>query len=1059
MKAPLPQRRRRCGDGAALVITLAFVVLLTVVVVSYFSRTMTDRQLSNASFNVAKSDQLARSAAAVILGELKQEIVNGSVVSSGASGTTYVPSSSADLIPRRSAPASIPNLIRVSSNTAFVAPATGVRASTVSSAPASAAASKKGDVTTARWNRHYLVPRVAGANPSDSTPASAFVAPTWIFVTESGPQDNFATGDPSVLGRYAYAIYDQGGLLDANVVGYPVGNLTADGHAALKPAISAADLRQLGLSVGAVHDLVGWRNYATVRPDGQFKKFTINGAAQADSYTSYVLGNAEGFLRVNNATFNGRTDQTFLSRQQLVSYASVAGWGADIAALQYLGTFSRTVNTPTWGPYTPAGSNIDYAGQKDNPASANRDLLNVRVTGGFVRDDGSAATAGEPLLRRRFPLARLSGLSPNGVNPAGKTLLGGQLSAATAATIQRDFGLVWNSTDKRWEYCGPTGTTVQATIAVLGAIGNRQPNFFELLKAGMLSGSLGKDAGANGQYFVNYEEGPASGLQSDDQNGDAQIIRIGANIIDQYDTDGYPTEIRFSNASSYGIENLPYLQKVIGKTAHPDPNTQANSVVGWYMAELWNPHQEGTATGAPTEFRFRGVGLSTVWTPVAGGGESSGTTIDLAQSGYVDFTATSAQLREPTLLSDDNGYRTIAPSAVVSGSNGQNDAWGRAVAGPYAGRVTPVAGYRGGGVSPQNCDLVLEYKDPSGDYRIYQRMRNFTGKQHSSVDRSSFYYHHSDPRTDRFGTSLGEWIYSPGAQQPGKSIRPDATAGWNAFDYHPRPAAGFIYANNSASAIFNNFFLGTLSDNTGTSNPRYTDNDGVLRTAAGSYAAAVPGRPLADGNTPSRPLILNRPFRNVGELGYAFRDQPWKNIDFFTANSADAGLLDIFSVQELTTESGRSAGRVSINTRQPLVLQAILTGAMEAEAASVMMTGSEAKTIAADLVNLTTGSAGPLINKSEVVTKAAALLKGSSSPEDSQVKARREAALRALAEVSDTRTWNLMIDVVAQPGRFPPGVTDLTKFVAEGEKRYWLHVAIDRYTGEVIDHALEQVYE
>ena len=31
--------------------------------------------------------------------------------------------------------------------------------------------------------------------------------------------------------------------------------------------------------------------------------------------------------------------------------------------------------------------------------------------------------------------------------------------------------------------------------------------------------------------------------------------------------------------------------------------------------------------------------------------------------------------------------------------------------------------------------------------------------------------------------------------------------------------------------------------------------------------------------------------------------------------------------------------------------------------------------------------------------------------------------------------------------------------VVEGEKRYWLHIAIDRFTGEVIDQQLEAVYE
>ena len=52
-----------------------------------------------------------------------------------------------------------------------------------------------------------------------------------------------------------------------------------------------------------------------------------------------------------------------------------------------------------------------------------------------------------------------------------------------------------------------------------------------------------------------------------------------------------------------------------------------------------------------------------------------------------------------------------------------------------------------------------------------------------------------------------------------------------------------------------------------------------------------------------------------------------------------------------------------------------------------------------------------------------------------------------------------MVDVIAQLGRYPPAATGLVEFVVEGEKRYWLHVAIDRFTGEVIDQQLEAVYE
>src|SRR5437588_8218350 len=64
--------------AAALVIVLAFVVLFTVLVVAYLSRTTGDRQVAHSSFNQSKADQLAASATDLIIGALQQEIANGS---------------------------------------------------------------------------------------------------------------------------------------------------------------------------------------------------------------------------------------------------------------------------------------------------------------------------------------------------------------------------------------------------------------------------------------------------------------------------------------------------------------------------------------------------------------------------------------------------------------------------------------------------------------------------------------------------------------------------------------------------------------------------------------------------------------------------------------------------------------------------------------------------------------------------------------------------------------------------------------------------------------------
>ena len=75
-------------------------------------------------------------------------------------------------------------------------------------------------------------------------------------------------------------------------------------------------------------------------------------------------------------------------------------------------------------------------------------------------------------------------------------------------------------------------------------------------------------------------------------------------------------------------------------------------------------------------------------------------------------------------------------------------------------------------------------------------------------------------------------------------------------------------------------------------------------------------------------------------------------------------------------------------------------------------------------------------------------------------KTERELIARALGEVDQTRTWNLLIDVVAQMGHFKPNGTNLQNdFVVEGEQHYWVNIAIDRFTGQVIDKQIEVVNE
>ena len=93
--------------AAALLIVLAFVVLLTGLSVAYLSRTTGDRQVANSSFNQSTVDQLAQSAMDNIIGDLRQEIRDpaGSTTSivnvNGVDVTIYTPTSAAYMVPQR----------------------------------------------------------------------------------------------------------------------------------------------------------------------------------------------------------------------------------------------------------------------------------------------------------------------------------------------------------------------------------------------------------------------------------------------------------------------------------------------------------------------------------------------------------------------------------------------------------------------------------------------------------------------------------------------------------------------------------------------------------------------------------------------------------------------------------------------------------------------------------------------------------------------------------------------------------------------------------------------
>jgi hypothetical protein len=755
LPTPVSSRER----AAALLIVLAFVVLLTGLSVAYLSRTTGDRQVADSSFNQSSVDQLAQSAMDNIIGEIRQEITDGSTTTivnvNGVAVTIYTPTSPANMVPQRNVSLpGVPNLVRRSGSPDPPAPGLSTRASAVNSTTSVSANGRY--VTSTRWNGHYLVPK-GSVLTSDSSPVPAFTTPDWVFVTSAGATPSPAPAD--VIGRYAYAIYDEGGLLDANMVGLPSPSPgavstpfsipysptpspgpTVTYYTGRKGTVAFADLTALPLTAGVtpnpttISKIVGWRNLvsATVRitgggGGGPAQSFP-NLSPSPSPFVSYFLDNSRDFLTVYPTTNSvNRTDQAFVTRSaliQLVLNIGDANPAANITTLlQYLGTFSREQNSPTW------------------------------------------QSATDPIAQR-FQLGKLSFLGNTPLSPVGSSPSPAPLGTP-AANIKAAFGLQWSTTFRRWQYVGTQGTSLLSAIVPPAPGGSPAPDFFQILS------------------YAYSNPGPTPTID--------KILSLGAAIIDQYDTDQVTTAIEYGPATT------------------PQP-------VAWGMEDLASPIPMGSASPTPP----------------------------------------------------------VPPP-------------------------TPIPGY------------------------------------------------------------------SP---------------------------------------------------------------------------------------------MLQRPFQNVGELGYAYNPVTGATVNFYTSGSSDGALLDLFTYN--TTDNTATyglpyplrAGPVNINTRNSAVIAALLKSAsMRNESPPITLVSSPSATPAASLIAGAT-STQPAISRQEITRLVEAVGTTIGSTEED-----KETVARALSDTTQTRTWGLLIDVVAQSGKYAPGETDLRKFNVTGEQHYWVHVAIDRFTGRVLDKQIEVVNE
>jgi hypothetical protein len=694
---PLSTTTRR--DGAALVIVLSFVILLLFMLMAFFSKSLLQQQVSKASASYSAVNYFALGALETVVGDIRSEIADGSiatnvVVNAGGTNMTntlYLPRSPLNAAPQPMGIAtntSFVNLLKTSTNQAFYSftNVSGItRASTISTTNPSL---NSRSITPLRWNKAGLLPM---GNPAsgDLDPSTLFVPPSWIYVSRSGANPLTwskdlrwsVTNQGTVVGRYAYAVYNEGGLLNINVAGYPPASLLGAASSNMTAATvfkgtpAYADLTQFvymnsGTATRVFSDsdimaLLNWRDTVTLS--------NAPSAASVSNYISAMGTLTNGFLSpITNGL--GDADRMFVNRQQLIAFLSGLLPQTDPAARQYalyyLGTFSRGLEQPSYVPPTNrplvlsgTGGNDAYGVDKD----INVSFLTNRVTNSFTRADSSLAVPGEPLVKKRFPLNRLAWLTCKGPSAdnmsdpivrATITALGGNplnpkdpvyqfVARGNKTNIFNSFGLSWvtdpvHPGSSEWVYSHAGGSPVTAPpstpqrISRLNQVAGREPDFFELLKATLTMGSLGKAYGTTNDGTGGYGL-TRSYCATRDQSVEAQVFQIGANIIDQADVDGYPTRILYniglqgvpgqtaSFSEARGVEDLPYLYRIREamvriKESVPAylscPTTNVTSVtdpgqgVLLQQPEIWNPHAWSGSDLSNRPVNFRVIALT-----------------------------------------------------------------------------------------------------------------------------------------------------------------------------------------------------------------------------------------------------------------------------------------------------------------------------------------------------------------------------------------------------------------------------------------------------------------
>jgi hypothetical protein len=642
LNTPFHHKRKQ---SFALVATLALLAVATILLVLFVSTTTLDRSASHSYSQSVKADQIGLGGLHLVVSQLQAEMYKDGMPDTGGglypNALVFTNVFSSNILPQANAAnSSLPSLVKMSTNALFFSGGTNTTSTTyrngvlMATSASSTTPSLNGrSVSTNVWNQIYL-----GQYPSSQA------APYWVIMTRGGAtsaaspaiatlKDSTVGNTGYAVGRFAFAVYDEGSLLDINAAGYPssISQGTAQFNQ-IKGTLAGADLTQIP-GITNAPALVAWRNSVS--------------SASAGSYVSYInnFASTNGFQQ----TYPG--DSAFVSRQDLIRAAQTGGEGLTTDALPYLATFTRELNAPTWGPSSTNGTATKYMYAKNalvTTASPFSATVGSNKEGGqnpntfvpFIRystagwstnyaADGSISTnyfnIGDSVVHRRFPLDRLAWVTPKGPSALLPTSDPFYNAGGTVAAIQACFGLYWAASEvkyaappsdtgnwtgiKLWKYVGSTAafpTTENATVTgspienladVAKESPPREPNFFELLQAGILSGSLGINFGAqsNFQFMSNVDQ----------QYPAYQLLRIGANIITQAQGAAYPINIEYNNNGysfvASGVANLPYLnalkftEGMDGATTNVSP-TSVTPMATYGLIGLWNPHQQSSAS-------------------------------------------------------------------------------------------------------------------------------------------------------------------------------------------------------------------------------------------------------------------------------------------------------------------------------------------------------------------------------------------------------------------------------------------------------------------------------